>query len=165
MRHGDLPSTLGGWSQPAPGYFQTLCSRVGLSHGSPPSPPAQVPYEAFDGVGAACSRGSSEVTDLVDKCKLSQDVLKVQIYFKYVKSKVGTKPLKYAFVSYERKLFVSLPRVEKNAFATSAAAYRGLSGCSFGCSRKYSTSATVAAAGAAIRLSLQSVAILQDPSS
>lgn len=75
-RRGDSPSTLGGWSRPAPGYFRTLCSRTGLSHDSPPTPPpaprAHVPYEAFDGVGAACSRGSSEVTDIVDKCKLSK---------------------------------------------------------------------------------------------
>lgn len=124
-----------------------------------------MPYEAFDGVGAAGSQGSSEVTDIVGKCKLSQDVLKVCIYFKYVRSKDGTKLLKCAIVSYECKLSVSLSRVEKNAFAMSVVANRVLSECGLGCSRKYSTSAAAAAAGAAATwLTLPPAATLRDPS-
>lgn len=112
-RRGDLPSALGGRSQPAPGYFQTLCSRTGLTHGSPPTPPSTLRGLRRSG---RCSltrvqrshRHSGQVQAL-------QVVLKVRVYFKYVRSKDGTKPLKYAFVSYECELSVSLSRVKKGA--------------------------------------------------
>lgn len=118
-RRGDSPSTLGGWSRPAPGYFRTLCSRTGLSHDSPPTPSPRPPStRALRGLRRSrrclltrvqrSHRHSGQV-------QAFQDVLKVRVYFKYVRSKDGTKPLKCAFVSYECKLSASLSRVKKGA--------------------------------------------------